>query len=190
MYTCRYILLVFIKVAIQTRYTYKRYKTRRKHTENCCKLPSPQLPSTHVLHCRRRRRVPVVGPDFEAEETPCQEALLSRDSDQPRKAGSSPIRNIGRRSHPSLFNAGSRASAIPPLSRWLNPLPSSAFRRTATVTTAALRVLPISATMPRRSARLKPLQLLGLHKPLVDASSTSDEQEQGPGDKGIANRAR
>jgi hypothetical protein len=33
MYTRRYILLVFIKVAIETRYIYKNLETRRKQTE-------------------------------------------------------------------------------------------------------------------------------------------------------------
>jgi hypothetical protein len=68
----------------------------------CCKLPSPQLPSMYILRRRRRRRTPVVGPVFDVEEAPSQKALTSRDSHQPRKTGSSPIRNIGRRSPPSL----------------------------------------------------------------------------------------
>jgi hypothetical protein len=92
----------------------------------CCKLPTPQLSSTHALRHRwRRRRAPVVGPLFGAEEAPSHEVLTSRDSHQLRKTGSSPIRNIGRRSPPSLFNTGSRVSAIPPL-RQSNPPPSSA----------------------------------------------------------------
>jgi hypothetical protein len=85
----------------------------------CSNLPTPQLSSTN-LH-RRRRREPAVGSLIGAEETPSHKVLTSRDSHQPRKAGSSPIRNIGRRSPPSFFNTGSRASATTPFRRAGSP---------------------------------------------------------------------
>ena len=57
------------------------------------------------------------------KKPPSQEA--SHDSHQPRKAGSSPIRNIGWRRPPSLFNDGFGANANPPFNRWTDPPPSS-----------------------------------------------------------------
>jgi hypothetical protein len=90
----------------------------------CCNLSLPQLSSTN-LRRRRKRGAPAVSPLIGDEETPSYKVLPSRNGHQPRKAGSSPIRNIGRRSPPSIFNIGSGASATPPFRR-PDPPPSSA----------------------------------------------------------------
>lgn len=69
--------------------------------------------TTHGLRRFLRRRAPEAGPELDAEETPNQEVVTSRESHQPRKAESSLIRNIGQRSPLSLFNAESGANANP-----------------------------------------------------------------------------
>jgi hypothetical protein len=90
MYACGHTLLVFMNITImQSWYTYKQLNTWRiqtvvplqtaitattKHTPPS---PSPEKKST------------VVGPLIGAEEAPSHEALMSRDSHQSRKSGSS-----------------------------------------------------------------------------------------------------
>jgi hypothetical protein len=101
-------------ITIHSWYAYKRKNTRRIWTVKLLQTTITQLPSTHVLHCCRRRRAPAGGPLFGTKETSSQEMLKSRGSHQTHKTGSSPVWNIGWRNPPSLFNAGPRASVTRP----------------------------------------------------------------------------
>jgi hypothetical protein len=114
-------LLVFMDIKIQSWYVYKQHITRRIHT--IVLLQTIFAATTKNTHSQQslKRRTPAVGPHFGSEETPTHETLASHNIHQPHKTGSSPIRNIMRKSPPSLFNARSRANAIAPFKRTDHP---------------------------------------------------------------------
>jgi hypothetical protein len=100
-------------------------------------------------------------------------ALTSRDSHHPRKTGSSPIRNIQRRSPRSLFNAGSGASAHTAIQAAES---STLFHKFVIVKIAALQKQPIFVATSQHSATSNPLQQLEVHKSLPGFSNTSNSR--------------
>jgi hypothetical protein len=113
------------------------------------------------------------------KKTSSQEALTSRDSHQPRKTGSSPIRNIGRRSPLSLFNAGPGPTPPRPLgSQILHRLPQIRNRQDHHTPRVTTSLSPLHDATPNQSHS----NSLDSTKPLADVSNTSGEHVNGLGD--------